>query len=74
MDALSIRNVADDFALFWIDHYDVSGAGNEQAMRRWIHFEIIPAARAAEFHFLDEMIAGAAAGLGSSADVAKSQQ
>ena len=74
VDALRIRNVADDFALVGIDHDDVSAARDEQAMCGRIHFETVPAARAAEFHFLDSMIAGGVTGLGSSADAGRSQQ
>lgn len=47
MDALGIRNVADDFALIGIHDDHVGRASDEQAMRSQVHFEIVPAARAA---------------------------
>src|ERR1700689_5931996 len=74
MDPLRIRNVSDDFALLGI-HYDhVSRASDEQAMRRGIHFEVVPAARAAELHFLDQMIAGGTSGLSGRVEKCSSQQ
>jgi len=51
--ALGIRNITDNFALIGIHHNHVSGASDKQAMCGGIHFEIVPAPRAAELHFLD---------------------
>jgi len=63
--SLGTWNVADDFALIGIHDDVVRAAGDEQVMGGGIDFKIVPATGSAEFHFLDEMVAGAAGRLGS---------
>jgi len=63
MDPLRVRDVADDLAGLGIDDDHVRAAGDEEAVRGGIDFEVIPASGTAELDFFGKVVTGSARGL-----------
>src|SRR5882724_5478022 len=66
VNALRVRDAADDFVRIRVQHDDLSGVRHVDAASVAVHIDVVPAAFAADGNGLDDFIAGRAGGGGGS--------